>query len=439
VPPYGEHYLLYFKGFIGVTDQLSATGFARATVGGQPIDLFGRGASDTVKDLFRAQPIGATRLDVDGVPHVRLETFGTGLILDDLQHMRFYRAETMVPLKALESLRDGGLSSTPLATTELFEEDLDLASRRVVRSCLLAAPPPGAGGELSAAADRTSAFGDGDTLDLALRVELTTDPTVLAGAAGGSLCECFGPDGTEISCAAPAPTEPPEPCETVPPKECAGTPEYCAEVVLFDPPTGPGFDDVPLNGETRANPTRSYLRRDIQQLVQHVAARVQCASQTLGGGNFAPLILGDMSGPGGTTPRPVNGRAIHTPGTHEGGRELDVGYYQTAFFPNNFMRAICPHHDADGKDAHHCTAPPDALDARRTAYFLALLMEDPRVKCVGVDARVVQPIGEAQMQMLSEGIITLEQFDSTRLCYESSDTGRGWFRNHHTHMHISTR
>jgi len=102
------------------------------------------------------------------------------------------------------------------------------------------------------------------------------------------------------------------------------------------------------------------------------------------------------------------------------------------------MRAVCPHHVA-GRDVRHCTGPPVSLDVRRTAYFVSLLSEDPRVKCIGVDAEVVGPIGRAQLELMGEGAITLEQFSGTRLCHEAEDGGGGWFHSHHTHMHVATR
>ncbi len=416
VPPDGDHYRLLLRGVIGVTDALAVEGDASAVLDGQHIDLFGRAASDTVKEVLRQLPVGASWNEDWTI--LTVETVGTGVVLDDLRTIRIHRASTTVPREVLDSLRDGNGPRVPLSATTFHAVDLDLVTLEEVRSQILARSVDG--GAISVLATRGSQWEDGDPVDLALMASLTPTPEQVAAI--------------ETAESAPSASS----CDSIPPRACPGTDAWCAEVVLFDPPTGLGYDDVPLNGETRANPGRSHLRRDVAQLIRNVAARVQCETREWSGGNGAPLVLGDMSAAGGATPGPVNGRAIHPAGTHTDGKEVDVGYYQTAFFPNNFMRAVCPHHD-ERRDVRHCTGPPTSLDARRTAYFVSLLSEDPRVKCVGVDAAVVGPVGEAQLALLREGVITLEQFSATTLCHEAADGGRGWYHSHHTHMHVATR
>ncbi len=411
-PMKGDHYRLHLRGVVGVTDMLAVEGESVAVVNGQPIDLFGRAASDTVKEVLRQLPQGATWSD-DGET-LQVQTVGTGIVLDDLATIRVYRATTEVERSVLERLRDGEAPRQPLAATTIHEVDLSLDGLRELRSRPVAVSLPG--GEISVQASPTSRWEDGDPLDLVL-VAVTAPPSVRI---------VTGEAGQAVDCA------------DIPPRDCTGTAAWCAEVVPFDPPTGPGYDDVPLNGETRQSPTRSHLRRDVAQLIRHVAVRVHCDTRDWEGGNGAPLILGDMSGPDGAPPGPVNGRMLHPAGTHEGGRDLDVGYYQTAFFPNNFMREVCPHHE-DGRDVRHCTGSPTSLDTRRTAYFVSLLSEDPRLRCIGADAEVVGPIGRAQLELMAEGVITLEQFSGTKLCHEAEDGGQGWYRSHHTHMHVATR
>ena len=49
---------------------------------------------------------------------------------------------------------------------------------------------------------------------------------------------------------------------------------YCGEVVAFEPDTGPGYWDYPINGETSLNEYRSYSRRDVMRMVEDAAAQV---------------------------------------------------------------------------------------------------------------------------------------------------------------------
>lgn len=88
---------------------------------------------------------------------------------------------------------------------------------------------------------------------------------------------------------------------------------------------------------------RSYLRRDLTLIVQWAAASVACIARDWPGGNGAPVVFADMSEADGSIPGTSCGRAIHPPGSHRMGNDVDVGYYQTRFMPDNEVRPVCPH------------------------------------------------------------------------------------------------
>ena len=83
-----------------------------------------------------------------------------------------------------------------------------------------------------------------------------------------------------------------------------------AILVPFDPDTGYGYWDYPLNGETETNQYRSYVRRDVMMLVKYAAAMTACQSEGWSFGNGGPLGLGDMSEADGAIP----GTSVGSPG-----------------------------------------------------------------------------------------------------------------------------
>jgi hypothetical protein len=199
----------------------------------------------------------------------------------------------------------------------------------------------------------------------------------------------------------------------------------------FEPSIGPGYVDIPMNGETEANQTRSYLRCDLQALIKEAAASVATASFGWPESNGMPLVLGDMSLSDGSVPLLSDGVTPHT-----GGTDLDVGYFQTADVADNQLRAVCDT-VADGQDEYHCTAEPRTLDVRRTALFVSLLSESNLIRCIGVDGRIGPIVEQAQAELAAGAIGPVRP--KSRLCYETTDAGRGWYVQHYNHMHISTR
>lgn len=215
------------------------------------------------------------------------------------------------------------------------------------------------------------------------------------------------------------------PC-VVPPLDCE---EGCDELVWVSVVPGPGYKDVPVPDERDAARSTSWLRRDLFMVIRHAAARVAC---TYGG---LPLELGDMSERYGAIPGTAAGRPRHPFGSHLGGHDIDVAYYQLGPFRNS-LNPVCPHM-IDGIDQAHCVGHPARLDVRRTALFIGTLFESPGTRIVGVDGRVGPILRDELNALCDAGTFSGAACDRIRLGYETEDTGRGWYHFHYAHMHVS--
>ena len=232
------------------------------------------------------------------------------------------------------------------------------------------------------------------------------------------------------------PGEAPGPvCEDLPPLYCTGSAEYCSELVNFEPRDGVGYLDYPINGESLEIQYRSFIRRDLMQLVKYATAKVDCKAADWEYGNFAQLGLGDMSEEDGSIPGTSVGFPGHPPETHEDGKDIDIAYYQL-YAPDNRLRPVGEHYDGHF-DAFHLTGPPYALDFWRTALFIAYLSEHPRVRIIGVDGKVGLVLDKALDELVLTGWINQELRNRIMLAYEVTDEGRGFYYHHHHHMHLS--
>ncbi len=224
-------------------------------------------------------------------------------------------------------------------------------------------------------------------------------------------------------------------CTNLPPLQCTGTAAYCGEIVPFDPVTGPGYDNYPLNGETATNQYRSYIRRDLMMLIKYATAKVACKTAGWTFGDNWLLGLGDMSEINGAIPGTSIGQPGHPAGTHVNGFDIDLAYYQTGQL-NNYLRPICDH-TTGGQEAYHCTAPPNGLDEWRTALFLGFLTEHPSLRVVGCDGQAGTLLEATLSQLCSDGWLLPQVCGSVPLAFEVTDQGYGWFYFHHHHMHVS--
>ncbi len=225
--------------------------------------------------------------------------------------------------------------------------------------------------------------------------------------------------------------ERPAACD-LPPRDCVG--DHCGDLVQLLPSIGPGYVDDFILQEDSSITSTSYLRRDLMMLVKYAAARVACDAEDWRTGNGALIGLGDASDVDGNTPGTAYGRPRHPRNTHEGGYDIDIAYYQRNT-DDNRLRPVCP--TGEGKDAFHCIARPNKLDAKRTALFIGTLFESTRVRIVGIDGRAAKPIRDQLKRLCATSVLTADSCARIRLGYESEPTGRQWFYGHHNHLHLS--
>lgn len=223
----------------------------------------------------------------------------------------------------------------------------------------------------------------------------------------------------------------------LPPRDCLVGPISCAELVEM-PIRGYGYRDQRLLDEDTPATSTSYLRRDLAMLVRYAAAKVARDAGTWQSGTGGPLVLGDMSESDGSTPGAHLGRIRHPDHTHEDGRDIDIAYYQRNT-SDNALRAVCRHHE-DERDAYHCIGPAKHLDAWRTALLVGAVLESPRVRVIGMDARVAERVVPV-LDILCASHLVEPAACARRdlIAFERHDTQKGWFLSHHNHLHVSLR
>ena len=226
----------------------------------------------------------------------------------------------------------------------------------------------------------------------------------------------------------------PPSCSSLPAFQCTAN---CLTLATFSPRLGVGYEDYPINGETAADQYRSFVRREVINAISYAAARVECQAGHWPFGNNRPLGLGDMSEANGAIPGTSVGNPSHPAGTHLNGRDIDIAYYQLDT-TNGHLRAICESR-IGGVDQFHCVAPPNTLDVWRTALFVGILMEHPRLRVIGVDGQVGPLLVQTINQLIQAGWLpsTVAAKVQQKLAYETSDQGLGWYYFHHQYMHIS--
>jgi hypothetical protein len=225
-------------------------------------------------------------------------------------------------------------------------------------------------------------------------------------------------------------------CPDLPPLECEGGPDSCAEVVFFEPIEGPGYTNYPINDETQDDQYRSYIRRDLMMVIQRAAARMACETAGWAYREMEPLGLGDMSEADGAIPGTSTGHPDHPEGTHIGGTDIDIAYFQSEMPDGNVLRPICKY-TTYGLDAFRCTQAPHLLDPWRSALMIAHIAQHPRIRVVGVDGQVGPLLESALDQLVESGWLDAGQRARIPLTYEETPEGRGWYLHHHHHMHFS--
>jgi hypothetical protein len=269
-------------------------------------------------------------------------------------------------------------------------------------------------------------------------------PCTASSCASGLVCGDAGRCVLEVG----APPSGPVPdCSDVASWQCTGP--DCSRLIQIDPRVGRGYSDYGLNGETLSDQYRSFARGDLLALVSHAADMVACLSQNWTVGLPGPLGLGDMSEANGSIPGSRDNDPGHPAGTHVDGFDMDIAYYML-IQPQSCSRSdwnpgcddchclspVCEYR-LNGEDQYHCVEEPSILDVWRTALFLGYLHASPQLRVIGVDGKIGLLAEAALTELCAGGWIDNSACNRTQITYEVTDTGRGWYRFHHHHLHVS--
>jgi hypothetical protein len=225
---------------------------------------------------------------------------------------------------------------------------------------------------------------------------------------------------------------------------------------LFDEPLSmaAGYRVLPADAPGGADGQRAF-RWAHPHAIALVRLAAYAVQQKLGGGRY-PMAIFDLSAENGDTPvqfapnTPPQGR--HPGGSHDGGLNLDLGYYLTSLKGLHFSpdHAACSHHfkpRAEGgppEDGYLCDGPPDRLDVARQALLLVEIFRINRdlfqrqlVAAIGMDlqiSRVVLQKVQAWAQKGQYGA-SRELLGDMRRTF-TADRWEGWAGSHHHHLHL---
>ena len=141
--------------------------------------------------------------------------------------------------------------------------------------------------------------------------------------------------------------------------------------------------------------------------------------------------IGDISQQNGLTPQDAHG-IRHPWGSHRYGFDMDVAYYQVGTKDND-LREVCPNKN------DRCIGPPNTLDAVKSAFLIAKLLESGQVRVLGVDGKIGPVLKQEIQKFYKDEMITKEVLNlfNSRVHWETRNTGRSWFFSHHHHLHVS--
>ena len=170
-----------------------------------------------------------------------------------------------------------------------------------------------------------------------------------------------------------------------------------------------------------------------------------------------PYPVFDLASENADTPLQITdqgARGRHPGGSHDGGFNLDLGYYMTSEqgrLESPDYAACTEHHrpKAGGgwEEAHQCTGPADRLDTPRQTLFLLELLREHRerfdaqlIEAIGIDARVREAVltqARAWAQVRRHGASAAAVAELDRLF--ASSPYEGWATSHHHHIHLRLR
>jgi hypothetical protein len=226
-----------------------------------------------------------------------------------------------------------------------------------------------------------------------------------------------------------------------------------------------GYRVLPEDREGGADgdPAFRFAQRHALAVVEIAARHTR---QALGQGPFE-MALFDFSAENGDTPvdfgwkvaakpgeLPPAPRGRHPGGSHDGGLNLDLGYYLSSLRGQVLDEdyAACTQHyhptekDADGKprDLNLCTGPADRLDVERQAFFVLELLKLHRERFAGAlldESGMDQKVQEAvtgkllEWEKLRRHGVNRQHIQDLEALF-SHDRWGGWQKYHHHHLHL---
>ncbi len=221
--------------------------------------------------------------------------------------------------------------------------------------------------------------------------------------------------------------------------------------LFTEPSPGCGYAVLPKDSEGGADGTIEFrwVQEHMQALVRICAYRTE---KEFGSSKY-PLTIFDGSAENGDTPVDwgPSPRGRHPGGSHDGGINLDLGYYLTSLQGAEYTPdyAACTDHftntpEGEGVDAWMCVSAADRLDTPRMTYFYIQMFSINRelfggalLGQIGADMYVRDAVIRQIETWIEEKKYgasreLLDDFKRVVTC----DEYEGWAGSHHHHTHI---
>ncbi len=197
-----------------------------------------------------------------------------------------------------------------------------------------------------------------------------------------------------------------------------------------------------LGGPAYTTSGSLWATRELAMIVRYAIHAVQEAFP-----GTAPLGIGDISMPDGTTPQG------HPNGTHYLGSNIDIAYYiredVQGPYGNMCYRQICcdaPMNDWSCVDTNPnsagygtCVAGSEnthIVDIPRTAMLIAKIAGTGRLRVVGVEAKIEADLDAALDDLVTQGLITEAEKNAALAHMATANDHSSWIW-HFNHMHFS--
>lgn len=226
------------------------------------------------------------------------------------------------------------------------------------------------------------------------------------------------------------------------------------ELVHLQGPVAPaaGFRVVPEDeaGGADGDPAFRWVNRPAMALMRLAAHRTHAAF----GLAPHPMAVFDLTSENADTPLKFEKdgpRGRHPGGSHDGGVNLDLGYYlssEKGKLETPDYAACTEHHKGEpAQEANICKGPVDRLDTPRQTFFLLELQRLNRerfagewIEQIGIDAQVRLAVLKQAREWVkakrhgasAAGVAELEALFA-------SSPYEGWATSHHHHIHLRVR